>query len=367
MRVADSLSQEIPQWIGDLLDAASIPPARAATRLQGRNESYRVDTAAGAVVVKRLTGHGAPQRWENSRRFAAQSFDVPAPRLMYAAESSAALIFPEVADSIAGNELLVHERFTPALCAQVGRVLADLHGRACPPSPVGGGVDPLPTARALRGLPLEAVQRFTAGEVEAWRLIQGDEALVESVIALRERTSAASRTWIHGDFRVDQVLVVGDGVSIVDWEEFGVGDPAYDTGSWLGEWVYRAALDIPTARGDGVGTGDAHAGLAHRALSADQVVRRGVAKLDALTPHMAAFWDSYRGAREVSAEERTRVVQFAGWHLVERLLTLAQVKAMLPGVTRAAAGIGKRLLTDPGAAAQALGLTSLPTVTGAVA
>lgn len=359
-------SQEIPDWVVDLLDEAALSPAMEVTRLQGRNDSYRVRTPESSVVVKRLTGLGAQKRFERSVHFDAQWADLPAPGVVHASESLTALVFEDVMQAIPGNTLLVREQFTPDLCAEVGRILATLHQRPVGSGYAGRAIDPLPTVTALTGLPLDSVHRLTAGEIEAWRLVQGDDTLVRNILELRERTMEAPRTPVHGDFRVDQVLVSHGEVTIVDWEEFGVGDPAYDVGNWLGEWVYRAALDIPTARGDGVGTDEARPVLAHRPLDADQIVRRGVGKLEALTPHMVAFWDAYRRERQVSEQELIRVVQFAGWHLVDRLLALAQVKAVLPGVPRAAAGIGKRLLTNPHAAAHALGLVDQP-LTGAVA
>lgn len=364
-------SEDVPQWLRAVLSEASLPGARSATRLQGRNENYLVPTSAGPLVIKRLTGPARRERYARSIGHASLVPTMPTvatPELVHASETHCALVFRELPESVSGNQLLVDERFTPALCADVGQTLARLHRTDCVQVPALPDPTPsLPSAAALSALPLEAVHRFTAGEVEAWRLIHADATLIEHLTDLGEQTAAAPRTCTHGDFRIDQVLVSGDRAHVVDWEEFGPGDPAFDTGSWLGEWVYRAALDIPTARGDGIGTGEEHGVLAHRSLTAPEIIRRGVAKLDALSPQIVAFWDAYRQEREVTPDELGRVLGFAGWHLVERLLALAQVKAVLPGVARAAAGIGRRLLTDPPAAAQALGLNPSTILTEAVA
>lgn len=348
----------VPQWLSSVLSESSLPPARHLTRLQGRNENYLVQTSAGAHVVKRLTGVARRERFARSVGHADLVPTVATPELVHASETHTALVFHELPGSVSGNELLLEERFTPELCADVGVSLARLHRTPCPRvATVPEPTSTLPSERALSALPLDVVHRFTAGEVEAWRLIHADATLISHLADLREQTAAAPRTCVHGDFRIDQVLVSDGRAFVVDWEEFGPGDPAFDTGNWIGEWVYRAALDIPTARGDGIGTGEAQGVLAHRSLSSQEIVRRGVAKLDALSPQIVAFWDAYRQEREVTPGELSRVLAFAGWHLVERLLALAQVKAVLSGVTRAAAGIGRRLLTDPPAAAQALGLS----------
>lgn len=357
-----------PQWLTKILTEADLPVAENVTRLQGRNDNYRVETTAGTFFVKRLVGPAVNDRYCRSLAYATTFAATSIPELVHASELTSTLVFRELPGSVSGNELLVQERFTPAVCANVGTHLARLHAAPITAGSARPGLVPtLPTPGALTALPLEAVNRFSAGEVEAWRLIHADDTLIARLVDLGEQTARAPRTWTHGDFRIDQVLVSDGRAHIVDWEEFGTGDPAHDTGNWIGEWVYRAALDIPTARGDGIGTGEVHGVLAHRSLSSQEIIRRGASKLDALSPQMVAFWDAYQRERDVTATELARTVSFAGWHLVERLLALAQVKATLPGVTRAAAGIGKRLLTHPSAAAEALGLSVWPPTTGAVA
>lgn len=348
----------VPTWLDTVLGQVGLVPPVRVERLQGRNESYAFETSGEAYVAKRLQGPTAAERYARTIGQQALCTQTPTPAVVHHDEREAALLFAAVPDALSGNQLLVDQDFSPELCAQVGTTLGALHHPPCPGvSSLPATLDVLPSRRTLQALPIERVERLTAGEVQAWRLIQADQPLCEAIADLVDRSAAAQRCCRHGDFRVDQIMVSRGSVQVVDWEEFGAGDPAFDTGSWIGEWVYRAALDIPTARGDGIGSNEDTDVLEHRALTSADVVRRGVSKLDALAPQIEAFWLAYGATRLVEADEVRRVVEYAGWHLVERLLALAQAKAMLPGVARAAAGIGRTLMLRPWDAAVALGIT----------
>ncbi|WP_170219373.1 class V lanthionine synthetase subunit LxmK [Nocardioides litoris] len=356
-----------PSWLVEVAREAGLEVPAAVTRLQGRNENQLTHpaTAGGdSFLVKRLVGPGATDRFARSLGHArlvqhGDSAGSGAPELVHADHGRGVLVHRAVPGATSGNRLLVEERFTPALCAQVGHTVGRLHAidpAGLPAEGLPRRGPTLPTERALRALPLGAVHLMTAGEVDAWRILQSDDSLAAAVRRLRGSSAAAPRTWTHGDLRIDQVLVADDRTAVVDWEEFGLGDPAFDTGSWVGEWVYRAVLDIPTARGDGIGAEEHDGVLRHRSLTPEEIVRRGVAKLDALAPQVTAFWTAYRAEAPVDADLAARTAAYAGWHLLDRLLALAHGKAVLPGVPRAAAGVGKRLLANPAGAAEALGL-----------
>lgn len=356
--LTDRPAAPAPFWVGAMLEVAGLSRPSLAVRLPGRNESYRVDLDDLSVVVKRLQGPHQQERFARSIGHAATACPGPAsPRLLHADHDLLALVFTTLPLATTGSDLLVAQTFTTGLCAEVGSAIGQLHSAplvavAELPTPAPS----VPSEEALTALPLDLVSRFTAGEVKAWQLVQSDPHLPDYLRALRDGSAAAHRTPVHGDLRIDQVLVSGGLPYVVDWEEFGAGDPAYDTGSWIGEWVYRAVLDIPTARGDGQAIDRPDGVLNDTSLTERDIVRRGVAKLDALEPHITAFWNAYRAERPVTAEETARVTAFAGWHLLDRLLAQAHAMASLPGLHRAAAGIGKRILSNPGGAAEALGL-----------
>ena len=51
-----------------------------------------------------------------------------------------------------------------------------------------------------------------------------------------------------------------------------------------------------------------------------------------------------------------RAAQFAGWHMLDRMLASAATAHRLAPTTKAAAGIGRTLLLNPGDFASTLGL-----------
>ncbi|MEO9324031.1 class V lanthionine synthetase subunit LxmK [Nocardioides sp. C4-1] len=345
-----------PAWVLDVLAEAGLPSAPTAVPLPGRNETWRTERPTQSVVVKQLVGPNRRQRFARAAAHTGHRGPLT-PTLLHADADRLVLVHSTLADAVTGSELLVEQTFTTELCRELGAGVADLHlGPLDDVRDVPPPVPSVPSEQAVSALPIELVSQFSAGEIQAWRILQSDPQLPGYLRDLREATAAAPRTPVHGDLRIDQVLVADGRPYVVDWEEHGAGDPAYDTGSWIGEWVYRAVLDIPTSRGDGLGTAQPDGVLHHQDLTTAEVVQRGVAKLDALTPHIVAFWDAYRAVRPVDAAEIARVTAFAGWHLLDRLLAHAHAASSLPGLHRAAAGIGKRILSNPAGAADALGL-----------
>lgn len=366
---ATAAAQTAPEWVRTALaDAGLVSPSAPgldAVRLAGRNETYRVQTPAGSYVAKRLQGPAATARFARSTGHAELGSGPLTPQLVHHDADALVLLFTTITDAISGSDLLVQESFSTRQCADLGSAVGQLHN--APLAAVAQLPTPslsMPSDEALRALPLDLVSRFTAGEVQAWRLIQSDPQLPGYIRALRASSDDAQHTPIHGDLRVDQVLATSDALHIVDWEEFGSGDPARDTGSWIGEWIYRAILDIPTARGDGRGSQTGSV-LERTDFTERDVIARGVAKLDAQAPFISAFWDSYRTQRKVEHNEIARVTAFAGWHMLDRLLAHAHSRPSLPGLHRAAAGIGKRILSNPVGAAEALGLMTPTTTVGA--
>jgi hypothetical protein len=208
---------------------------------------------------------------------------------------------------------------------------------------------PLPSLDLVNGLPMQMFENVSYGEIEAWRLQQNDPELLKALVELRERETGAVRSPAHCDFRVDQLLVVGGAVLITDWEEFRFADPARDVGSFAGEWLYRSILDIVTSRGD-----DA---FDESALDHAAVLSRGAAKLERLRPRICHFWSAYRSARTgLDGAFVERAAAFTGWHMLDRLIAGSTFRGRLTGIERAAAGIGRGILINPGKFAPAIGM-----------
>lgn len=326
----------------------------------GRNDIWAGTTSVGrAVLVKRLVGEPAStaarmRRLLTFERFAATAPKgaLSAPTCLGADEALCLVAYEYLEGATSGAELMVAETFGQELARQVGRELARLHDAP----PVGLEADDLPptlpSLAMLEGLSAAHFMRASAAELQAWQLLQGDRELHEALRSLLAEEQEAPHVPAHCDLRVDQLLVESGRLHVIDWEEFRVADAARDVGSFAGEWLYRAVLDVVTHRGDAVGKREQPL-----RLDPDSVRARGVEKLARLRPLVRSFWDGYRaGRRELTAGLEIRATAFAGWHLLDRLLAGAANNSRLQPVQRAAAGVGRTALLAPDRFVTAVGL-----------
>lgn len=344
---------QIRDELGDLVpDTGELP------RLAGRNINHVVRTDRGQYFVKVLLELDSDRRVTNSLgydHFAARVSAAPrSPRCLVAERELGILIFEYLADVESGAQLMVEERFTPETATALGRAVATLHLGEVALTPGELVSLPAPYPELLRGFPLHGLPELTGGELKAWSLLQADDAVRAALTDLNARSRAVPSAPVHGDLRVDQVLVDAEGRPwIIDWEEFGAADPARDTGSFLGEWLYRTVLDIPTSRGDGVELPDGS--------STADLVGRGHAKLARLRPITEAFWQSYHrtratAGRPVDDDFSHRTAGFVGWHLLDRFVAGSALSGHLPAIHRAAAGVGRAALLNPVGVLELLGL-----------
>ncbi|MFD0266121.1 class V lanthionine synthetase subunit LxmK [Streptomyces sp. NPDC127106] len=250
-----------------------------------------------------------------------------------------------------GAELAEEDAFTDALAHWAGRAVGALHALTVPGTAGGPADEPpaLPPLSFFEALPLPYWAQASGASLEAWRLLQSDDELIGAVRQLRRREAAAPWTAAHCDLRLDQFLWDGDTLWLCDWEEFRRADPARDVGGFVGEWLYRSVLDLPSRELDLSGTQE-EAG--HRA-----VVERGVRELERLRGRNVAFWAGYREeAGEPDPGLAERATAFAGWHLLDRMLAAAERRPRLSALDRAAAGIGRSALRHPDRFTATLGL-----------
>lgn len=324
----------------------------------GRNDVWAGPTSTGAhVFVKRLRGTPADVAARLRRLQAFEAVLAAQPSRLLAAppylgsdESSGLVAYEMITDAISGAQSMVDETFDDELSRRTGETAAAIHGLVVP---AGVELDTsrpaLPSVDLVNGLPLAVYESVSYGELEAWRLQQNDRPLVAALVALHERETAAERAPAHCDFRVDQLLLAGGAVLVTDWEEFRLADPARDVGGFAGEWLYRSILDIVTSRGE--------ESFDDTALDHAAVLRRGVRKLERLRPRIQHFWSGYRSRRPgVGRDFAARAAAFAGWHLLDRLIAGSTFRGRLTGIERAAAGIGRGILLNPGKFAPAIGL-----------
>ncbi|WP_406146310.1 class V lanthionine synthetase subunit LxmK [Streptomyces sp. NBC_01012] len=323
----------------------------------GRNDVWKGRTRSGRhIFAKRLTGPGAGPAERLSRMLAFEEFGVRIPQdalarpeLLGSDAEARVVAFTCVEDAESGARMMVDEAFDDELAHATGRAVARVH--VTDPHGVELETVPpvLPSPKLLRGISDEMFQEFSFGQMTVWGLLQGDTALREGLEKLLESEKGAVKVPSHCDLRLDQILVSNGTLHITDWEEFRLADAARDIGSFAGEWLYRAVLDIVTDRGD--------SSFVDFDLTHEVIVERGAAKLERLRPRVESFWRGYREVRpSADASLAVRATAFAGWHALDRLIASAQRSTRVSGIERAAAGVGRAALLAPERFAATLGL-----------
>jgi predicted trehalose synthase len=288
--------------------------------------------------LERTVGAGAP-RW-----FAT-------PSCLGWDEGTSLMTFEFVDGAQSGADLLLAGEWHDELAHRVGLAIGELHatsvrtGADSPWDSADRTAPGLPSAGLLAGLPVGVYAACSAAELQAWRLLQRDQALAQAIQQLLRLQDQAEVTPAHCDFRLEQLFVASDRLYLCDWEEFRIADPARDVGSFAGEWLHYAVTSMAAS--------DADAEL----LSHAEIVRRIGEGIERLRPRIAAFWAGYRSARPVAdGDLATRAAAFAGWHMFDRMLAIARRSVRLRAMDRAAAGIGRTILLSPASSAQTLGL-----------
>ncbi|WP_158634104.1 class V lanthionine synthetase subunit LxmK [Amycolatopsis sp. WAC 04169] len=332
--------------VNSLLAELGLGPLDTTPRTYGgRHRNWAGTTVSGTgVFVKRIV----PGTLEADRRIrrliALESADwvpVPRPRCLGWDPKTGLLVYELVTPARDGRQLADDDDFDETIADRMGRLVAKLHDAASPPW-LDVSSPRLPPLGEMDALPLEVYRNACAAELELWRLLQKDEALIA---ALRHLSAIPEtlHTPTHCDLRLDQFVIDGSDVQLVDWDELRLADPARDIGAFVGEWLFRSTLGIapPDAAPD------------HGAI-----VARGAARFAAVRPLILSFWQAYREIRrEPDTDLGRRSTAFAGWHQLDRVLAAAEGQSRLLPVERAAAGIGRALVLDPGRFAATLGLT----------
>lgn len=222
--------------------------------------------------------------------------------------------------------------FPPEIGASVGRALASVHridrreaGRAAElvveetPWPLS-----ILAPEARGGLPQNPGMDFALGVLgrhpgfgralsrlrEAWRaerLMHGDMKWDNCVVDLPPAAAPAQ------DVSGSTTLGAEPGVRIVDWEMVAWGDPAWDAGSLLQDYLSQGMLGVSLP---------AHATPEAVGAAAERVTA-------AIRPAIAAFWRSYAGDG-VDPDFLRRSIAFAGARVLQ---TCVEVLSMSPAVT----------------------------------
>jgi hypothetical protein len=83
-----------------------------------------------------------------------------------------------------------------------------------------------------------------------------------------------------------------------------------------------------------------------------------VAEIERRSLVVRAFWQGYRAVVGSGADVRLtkRAAGFAGWHVIDRVMAMAERRARIEAADRAALGIARMVLLRPASAAGLVGL-----------
>jgi Ser/Thr protein kinase RdoA (MazF antagonist) len=240
--------------------------------------------------------------------------------------------------------------FPVAPAAAIGRALAMVHHlfrakdlRAHPHLAFLG--TQTPWALDLDRPTPEALAYLSGAQLQLTRVMQGQPDVQRQLEALRRAWKP--ETVIHGDVKLDNFVVVpgenGDqepALYLVDWELVQRGDPAWDLGSALHDFLYYWVLSM-----------DHDAPLA-------QMVARARCPLPAMHPAMLALWSAYCQARGLTPRQRRlllkRAVRYSGVRVFQTAYEMARHVPVMPAPSVLMAQLGVNLLNDPAQALEVL-------------
>lgn len=266
------LEQAVPELADPDLETALVSGGRS-------NLTYLLSTSTGRWVLRRPplgavtdTAHDVGREW---RMLAAlHPSTVPVPRPVHLGDGPDAIAAVGAPFYIMGyadgavlrtTDQLEQVIDTGRLGRGMIRVLADLH--AVDPAAVGLGTLGRPDGYLERQLARWARQVAANGSLQAAEF----RRLAHRLEAIRPATQRT--TVVHGDFRLDNVVVGGPGtadptiVAVLDWEMATRGDPLADLGSTVAWWDGMTGLDLPvgTMPGDVASWPDGNALVDHYA------------------------------------------------------------------------------------------------------
>lgn len=288
------------------------PPAVETRR--GRNLVFLTRRARGSLFVKqavdRETRRGVDAELAIRDHLAATGGRVPVPRLLDRDLDRSVLVLEALSD----HRPLSRVNDVPRVAWRaLGAALRELHRLPAP----GGRGRPPPIISVDRPGP-GFLRHAGPDRIRLVRRIQRSPSWRRGLSALRSGWRV--RSAVHGDLRLDNVLLDGGGdLRLVDWELSGPGDPAADLG-----WVVGDLL----ARG----------------------IARGEDPVDSAGPATREVWRAWtRGLPDVEASERSHAsIRWAA----ARLLQVSFERVSDPEIGDPAVGpwmaLGGEVMARPG-------------------
>jgi aminoglycoside phosphotransferase (APT) family kinase protein len=195
-------------------------------------------------------------------------------------------------------------RFARISARILGRILAVLHGLPTdlPDAEIWGLQLPEP--------PRELVLDLSAGALDLLARIQESDFVCERLAELSR--ADGDRGVVHGDLRWENCLALPapgarrrTRVLLVDWELAGRGDPAFDVGSVLAEYLRVWVGSVPIVE----------------PVDPGRLVTRARHPLASMRPAIHAFWSAYQPANPPSLH---RVIELGAVRLLQTAIERAQ-------------------------------------------
>ncbi|MGH4024491.1 MAG: phosphotransferase family protein, partial [Pseudonocardiaceae bacterium] len=235
-------------WLAGMLAEPRWADCRVARIGAGRsNLTFRVDSAAGAVVLRRpplgavaASAHDMVREQRALRALAGTA--VPVPAVLAASDESGPLAAPcyvmELVDGVvAVSGLPDGFADSPGQRGDIGHALVDVLAQL-------HSVDPDTVGLADFGRPagfLERQLRTWGRQLETWRDGRHWPTLSALAGTLGARLPRSGTPGIvHGDYRIDNVVLdrtdPGRVLAVLDWEMATLGDPLADLGLMMVSW-----------------------------------------------------------------------------------------------------------------------------------
>lgn len=232
-------------------------------------------------------------------------------------------------------------RFSVRLASAAGRALADLHNSS-PVNRLPATLRPhrLPDVFHLTKPPLALFRGASAGIASLLHFIQQFPDLGQAVDDLGHRWRFSHLT--HGDPRWDNWVLRsgqrGRPLALVDWEFATVGDPAWDIGCLIGDYLTTWVLSIPEVSG----------------VPIDRAAAFATCPIERIRPPITALWDGYakqRGFVETEAMEQQTMLQCSAAKLLDAASERMVSSRRLTAQTGALVQLAFNIFADPSATA----------------
>ncbi|MET3135044.1 hypothetical protein AAKU55_005347 [Oxalobacteraceae bacterium GrIS 1.11] len=210
------------------------------------------------------------------------------------------LVTKLIADGRSLHDVLLHSGRIQARHARMaGAVLAGVHRRAIPANHDHG--IRIPHTLELNRPHYTLLNSLSPANLKLLEAIQNDHALSSGLDRLRANWQPCA--FIHGDAKLDNMVVARDSVSLVDWELATIGDPRWDVGTVFSSFLSNWVGSMPMAHG----------------ASHELMTREARLHIDKLQTSARWFWLAYASTSglDPSGPFREEAMAYCGGRLMQ--------------------------------------------------